>query len=75
MDLYGSVAVFTDISCSLKILIRIIEMDRSMRNFADVARYGLGARAEKWVTAMFIADCCIWTWVLSPFAMLFLLTL
>lgn len=46
---------------TLKILIRIIEMDRSMRNFADVARYGLGARAEKWVTAMFIADCCIWT--------------
>ncbi|XAO22634.1 hypothetical protein I312_101407 [Cryptococcus bacillisporus CA1280] len=46
---------------SLKILIRIIEKDRSMRNFADVARYGLGARAEKWITAMFIADCCIWT--------------
>ena len=54
------VAVFTDTFCSLKILIRIIEKDRSMRNFADVARYSLGARAEKWTTAMFVSDCCIW---------------
>ncbi|KAK8869698.1 hypothetical protein IAR55_000266 [Kwoniella newhampshirensis] len=45
---------------TLKILIRIIGKDRRMRNFADVARYGLGARAEKWITALFVGDCCIW---------------
>ncbi|WWD10011.1 hypothetical protein V865_008144 [Kwoniella europaea PYCC6329] len=45
---------------TLKILIRIIEKDRRMRNFADVARYGLGERAEKWITGLFVGDCCIW---------------
>ncbi|ODN98398.1 solute carrier family 32 (vesicular inhibitory amino acid transporter) [Cryptococcus wingfieldii CBS 7118] len=45
---------------TLKILVRIIEKDRSMRNFADVARYGLGPRSEKWIAALFISDCCIW---------------
>ncbi|WWD16037.1 hypothetical protein CI109_100462 [Kwoniella shandongensis] len=45
---------------TLKILIRIIEKDRRMRNFADVARFGLGARAEKWITILFVGDCCIW---------------
>ncbi|WVW82950.1 hypothetical protein I302_104965 [Kwoniella bestiolae CBS 10118] len=45
---------------TLKILIRIIEKDRRMRNFADVARYGLGERAERWITGIFVGDCCIW---------------
>ncbi|WRT67240.1 uncharacterized protein IL334_004207 [Kwoniella shivajii] len=45
---------------TLKIFIRIIERDRRMRNFADVARYGLGATAEKWITGLFVGDCCIW---------------
>ncbi|WVO13964.1 hypothetical protein L204_101589 [Cryptococcus depauperatus] len=45
---------------TLKILVRIIEKDRSLRNFADVARYGLGDRTERWVSALFISECCIW---------------
>ncbi|WVQ98857.1 hypothetical protein IAU59_005988 [Kwoniella sp. CBS 9459] len=45
---------------TLKILIRIIEKDRRLRNFADVAGYGLGPTAEKWITALFVGDCCVW---------------
>ncbi|OCF36492.1 solute carrier family 32 (vesicular inhibitory amino acid transporter) [Kwoniella heveanensis BCC8398] len=45
---------------TLKILIRIIERDRRLRNFADVAGYGLGPTAEKWITALFVGDCCVW---------------
>ncbi|WVR05141.1 hypothetical protein IAU60_002153 [Kwoniella sp. DSM 27419] len=45
---------------TLKILIRVIEKDRSIRNFADIARFGLGATFEKWITALFVGDCFIW---------------
>lgn len=44
----------------LKILLRIIERDRRMRNFTDVIGYALGSRGEKIVTVLFIIEICAW---------------
>lgn len=44
----------------LKILLRIIERDRRMRNFTDVIGYALGKRGEQIVTVLFIIEICAW---------------
>lgn len=45
---------------TLKILLRIIERDRRMRNFTDVIGYALGARGEKVVTVLFVVEVAAW---------------
>ncbi|WVQ78385.1 hypothetical protein IAT38_000471 [Cryptococcus sp. DSM 104549] len=45
---------------TLKIIIRVIQRDSSLRNFVDFATYGIGPKWQKWLKYVFIGDCCIW---------------
>ncbi|WOO84347.1 Vacuolar amino acid transporter 1 [Vanrija pseudolonga] len=45
---------------TLKILIRIIEKDRRLRNFTDVIGYALGGRGEKIVGILFVIEIAAW---------------
>jgi vesicular inhibitory amino acid transporter len=41
-------------------LLRIIEKDRRLRNFTEVIGFGLGARGEAVVTALFLIEIGVW---------------
>lgn len=45
---------------TLKILLRIIERDRRLRNFTDVVGFALGARGEQIATVLFVVEVAAW---------------
>lgn len=55
-----NVRLLRSLTHRLKILLRIIEKDRRLRNFTDVIGYALGTRGEAIVTFLFVIEVCAW---------------